>query len=73
MRCGRVILEKITAGPAFKGMEKKQQHKPRKDEHMHDPAQGIFLEDSPLQDDIQYQNFHQNHDPAAENYTQNAF
>jgi hypothetical protein len=53
--------------------EKSTAHKPHKDQHVHHPAQGIFLEDSPLQDDIQYQDLYQHQNPAAENDAQDAF
>jgi hypothetical protein len=40
---------------------------------MHDPSEGVFLEDSPLEDHIQYQGLDQIHNPGAENDAQYAF
>ena len=40
---------------------------------MHDPAQGVFLENPPLEDDIQYQDLYEIQNPGAENDAQYAF
>ena len=56
-----------------KSMNNKERHESHKNQHMHDPAKGVFFEDSSLEKDIQDQDLYQVYNSGAENDPEYAF